>query len=91
MQGKSLIQSFNGKTSGEDEAIYNEHIGARYVRYKGWKLVSTASDTTWHLYRIDTDETELTDVAAENPEKVKELNAMWHAWANNNKVFPKPR
>ena len=91
MQGKSLVQSFNKLNSApENEAIFNEHFGARYVRYQGWKLVSTARDSTWHLYRINEDETELADLSAKNPEKVAQLNAMWHNWANKNKVFPKP-
>jgi arylsulfatase len=91
MQGKSLVQSFKGKLSTENEALFNEHYGARYVRYKGWKLVSIARDSTWHLYQINDDETELNDVANKYPDKVKEMDKMWHNWANNNNVFPKPR
>jgi len=90
MQGRSLVPSFKALPVAENEAIFNEHYRARYVRFQGWKMVSLSNDTTWHLYRINEDETEINDVAAQNPDKVKELNKMWHTWASNNHVYPKP-
>lgn len=88
-QGKSLAASFKGVTHA-DEALFNEHYGARYVRYDGWKLVSLSNDTTWNLYHIKADETEINNQAAEHPEKVKQMAAMWHQWASANNVYPKP-
>jgi len=89
-QGKSFAASFKGITNA-DEALFNEHYGARYVRYNGWKMVSLSNDTTWNLYHIKDDETEINDQAAKYPEKVSQLSAMWHQWATANNVYPKPR
>jgi len=88
-QSISLAGSFKGRLT-DDEPLFNEHYGARYVRYQGWKMVSLAKDTTWNLYHIKDDATEINDVSAANPDKVKELAAMWHQWAVQNKVYPKP-
>ncbi|GAA4335560.1 arylsulfatase [Mucilaginibacter gynuensis] len=89
-QSKSMVSSFKGKAA-EDEVLFNEHFRARYVRAKDWKMVSLSNDTTWRLYRINGDETEINDVAGKYPEKVSQLSSLWHTWAQNNKVYPKPR
>lgn len=90
MQGISLVPSFNGEESNGHEALYNEHFGARYVRHDGWKLVARNNEK-WHLYRINDDETELSDLSGKHPDKVQELENMWRNWAMNNKVLPKPK
>ena len=91
MQGKSLAAAFKGNVSKVNEPLFQEHFGARYVRYNGWKLVALAKDRIWHLYEISKDETEINDLTAQYPDKVKELDKMWQDWANSNKVFPKPK
>jgi len=90
MQGHSLVSTFSGKLATDNRALYNEHYGARYVRYKDWKLVSLSTDSTWHLYYIKGDATELKDLSAKYPEKVKQLKLMWNDRAIRNKVLPKP-
>jgi arylsulfatase len=90
IQGISLVPVFNGKERKGHKALFNEHNGGRYVRYQGWKLVSLDRDSTWHLYRINDDETELNDVSGKYPDKVHELDSMWHRWAMRDQVFPKP-
>ena len=91
MEGISLVPVFEGKERKGHEALFNEHNGGRYVRYQDWKLVSLDRDSTWHLYRINDDETELNDLSATYPAKVHELDSMWHRWAMRDQVFPKPR
>lgn len=88
--GASLVSSFKGKTDQNERTLFNEHFGARYARKGNWKLVSLASDSTWHLYDLSADKTEMTDLAASYPEKVQQLSASWHVWAKTHQVFPKP-
>ncbi len=88
--GISLLPALEGKKQQEHDALYNEHFNARYVREGDWKLVSLSGDSTWHLYRINQDETELNDLAAQNPEVVSRMAAQWRQWANTHNVFPKP-
>lgn len=88
-QGISLVASFKGQPSGGHEYLFNEHFNARYARSREWKLVSLTKDTTWRLYRIGQDETELNDLAAQHPEVVKDLQSRWRQWALENRVLPK--
>lgn len=88
--GISLVPTFSGKQTPGHEALFNEHFGARYVRSGNWKLVSMSNDSTWHLYHMATDKSEMVDLAAQYPEKVHELDSAWRVWANTHGVFPKP-
>jgi len=90
MEGISLVPVFKGEKRKGHEALFNDHHGGRYARYDGWKLVSADKDTTWHLFRIDTDQTELNDLSKKYPNKVKQLDSMWRRWAYRTKVFPRP-
>ena len=44
----------------------------------------------WELYNLKKDRTELHDLAAAQPEKVKALAAKWEAWAERTHVKPYP-
>jgi len=91
MEGISLAPIFKGEKRETHKALFNDHNGGRYVRYDGWKLVSPDNDTTWHLYRINEDQTELNDLSKKYPIKVTELNKMWQQWALRAKVYPRPQ
>ena len=86
--GISLLPAFQGKAATQ-RTLYNEHYGARYIRDQNWKLVSLSSDSTWHLYDIEQDQTEINDLAAKHPDVVERLSSKWQQWAGRNKVFPK--
>lgn len=88
--GASLVAAFKGSNKQVHTTLYNEHFRARYVRDGEWKLVSHSNDTTWHLYKINQDETELNDLSAQHPDVVNKLSQQWRAWANTHQVFPKP-
>jgi arylsulfatase len=85
MEGASLAPVFTGDTAkGHPEGLYWEHEGNRAVRSGNWKLVSKWSepeDGRWELYNLEQDRSELSDLAAEMPDKVAELVGMWDAWA----------
>ncbi|UOE47449.1 arylsulfatase [Mucilaginibacter sp. SMC90] len=88
--GISLVPTFSGRQSLGHEQLFNEHFGARYARLGDWKLVSVSKDSTWHLYNLATDRTEINDLASQYPDKVRNLDSLWHNWAKKNMVFPKP-
>ena len=89
-EGSSLVPAFTSKNAEGHNLLFNEHFGARYVRYDGWKLVSHKNDP-WHLYRIDDDETELNDLAGQYPDIVQKLDKMWQDWTKANQVVPKQK
>lgn len=88
--GISLVPSFRGKTAPGHETLFNEHFGARYARSGPWKLVSASRDSTWKLFNLDTDKAETQDLAAQHPDKVRQLADLWQQWASTHQVFPKP-
>ena len=95
LEGESLRPIFTGENRhSHEDGIYWEHEGNKAVRLGKWKLVSRWSaandggrptdkpgDRAWELYDIDADRTEMHDLAAEMPERVKEMAIKWDAWA----------
>lgn len=93
MEGKSLIPVFENKTIKRD-ALYWEHEGNRAVRAGKWKLVAKGragqDDVVWELYDIEADRSELHDLAAQEPERLKEMVGLWQAYAERANVLPWP-
>ena len=69
--------------------LYWEHEGNRAIRTGDWKLVSKHPGD-WELYEIATDRTEMNNLAAQQPARVKEMAAHWDAWAQRVGVMPWP-
>ena len=73
---------------------YYEMLGHRAIYHEGWKAVTmhfprTAYDTEhWNLYHVDQDFAEIHDLAAELPDKVAELQAVWWREAERFGVLP---
>jgi arylsulfatase len=86
-EGKSLVPAFANKPV-ERDAIFWEHEGNRAVRSGDWKLVAKSPGGKWELYNIPADRAEAKDLAAEHPERVKELREKWEAWARRAQVVP---
>jgi arylsulfatase len=89
MEGRSLRPVFEGRHREPHPAICWEHEGNRAVRQEGWKLVSRyEGGSGWELYDMEADRTEMSDLGAKHPAKVKELSAIWDAWAARVGVEP---
>lgn len=79
--GKSLVPALqNGSLSREP--LFWEHEGNKAVRVGDWKLVAARNDS-WELYDLKADSTETQDLSKDNPEKVRELAALWNTWAQD--------
>jgi arylsulfatase A-like enzyme len=90
MEGQSLSAVFQGKMLAGDRPLFNEHEGSKYVRYQNWKLVVAGPDRNWRLFDMAKDNSEMKNLAAQHPEKVKQLSGMWDEWALKHHVLPKP-
>ena len=88
MAGVSLTPAFDGRPLDRKSPIFWEHESNRAVRDGKWKLVAKGKDGAWELYDMDADRTEMNDLAAKDPERVKTMAAHWQEWAENNKVLP---
>jgi Arylsulfatase A and related enzymes len=89
MEGVSLRPAFANKPLARKAPLFFEHDGSRAVRNGKWKLVS-AHAGEWELYDIDADRTELNNLAANHPEKARELAARWDEWARRTYALPRP-
>ena len=82
LQGKSLLPIFQGKKREPHETLYFHFGTDRALRQGPWKLVS-AKLGKWELYNLLQDRTELHDVAAEHPARVKTMAAEWFRLAKD--------
>jgi arylsulfatase len=75
--GKSLVPVFARDGTPTHESIWWLHEGNRALRVGNWKIVAAGRDTAWELYDLSSDRSETKNLAADRPEKVKELAALW--------------
>ena len=87
-EGKSLVPAFDGQPLARDFLAW-EHEGNRALRAGDWKIVSLAGKP-WELYDLAHDRVELNDLAAQQPERVKEMSAQWNEWAKRTHVLRSP-
>jgi len=96
LEGISLVPTFKGEPLNRKDALYWEHHLNCAVRDGKWKLVRKGNTGRrahlfpWELYNMETDRTEMHDLAEKYPEKTKELSAKWEQWAKRAKVKPWP-
>ncbi len=87
LQGKSLVPLFQGlERAGHDE-LYFQFSSCRALRQGDWKIVSFYGHA-WELYNLAADRLEQNDLAAQYPEKVKEMAARWQELAENKDKLP---
>lgn len=88
LAGHSLIPALQEKEI-ERDGIFWEHQGNKAVRVGDWKLVKS-HNKPWQLFDLARDRTELNDVASQHPQRVRDLQDRWNAWARESGVLPWP-
>lgn len=74
--GISLVPEFASEGSVRHDSLWWLHEGNRAIRVGDWKLVAAKGDP-WELYDLSTDRSETRNLAAEYPDKVRELETLW--------------
>ena len=90
LEGVSLRPAMAGQPLARTQPLVWEHEGNRAIREGDWKLVAKGPAAAWELYDLAADRSELHDLAAREPGRVKDLAAKWQAWAKRANVLPWP-
>ena len=96
--GVSMRYSFdNAKAETARPTQFYSMLGSRAIWHDGWKAVtnhpsisgwSHFNDDEWELYHTDVDRAEVHNLAAGQPDKLRELVNLWFAEAGANEGFP---
>jgi arylsulfatase len=87
MQGVSLTPAFRAQSLARQQPIFFEHEGNRAIRDGKWKLVAK-HHSPWELYDLESDRTEMHDLAAADPDRAKQMAEAWQKWAEASQVLP---
>lgn len=93
--GHSLVPAFQKDVRIDRDMLWWLHEGNRAIQVGDWKLVAARGDP-WELYDLRSDRAESHNLAAEMPEKAKELEALWNKQLQATielaaKTAPKPK
>lgn len=90
--GKSWVPVLEGRADSprtDQDFLAWEVFGNRAVRQGSWKLrwqIRPFGTGDWELFDLAADPGELKDLAAEHPDRVKEMVALWDDFARRNNV-----
>jgi arylsulfatase len=91
--GKSWVPVLEGRAESprtDQDVLAWEVFGNRAIRQGNWKLrwqIRPFGTGEWELFDLAADPAELKDLAAERPDKVKEMVALWDDYARQNNVI----
>lgn len=75
--GRSLVPLFVKDGAVLHDSLWWLHEGNRALRSGNWKIVAAGKDSPWELYDLSSDRSETKNLAADRPDKVRPLAAIW--------------
>ncbi len=104
MQGRSIVPILTGASASirePDDYMGWELFGKQAIRQGDWKILYVPSIPTrdarlpvmkpgqWQLYNLADDPAEMNDLADTNPDKLREMLALWERYTTeNNFIYP---
>jgi arylsulfatase A-like enzyme len=95
VHGRSIVPTFDDAGAPAPRSSqYFEQMGHRGIRVDGWKATTyhvpghPYDDDEWELFHLDEDFSECHDVAADHPDKLRELVDTWWTEAGAMGVLP---
>ena len=104
LEGTSFAYTFDEADAPErHDTQYSEMLGSRAIYHRGWKAVTFKplgrmytdedpdapfDDDRWELFHVAEDFSECHDLAAQEPEKLRELQDLWWQEAERYHVLP---
>ena len=96
--GVSMRDSFDdASAASKRKTQFYAMLGSRSIWHEGWKAVTTHptiagwghfNDDEWELYHVDLDRSEVNNLAADQPDKLREMVNIWFSEAGRNGAFP---
>ena len=80
LPGKSLVPVFAKDNTVQHDFFWWNHNDNRAIRIGDWKLVADHSKP-WELFNLSNDRSEMKNLAAKYPDKVKEMEQAWQQHA----------
>jgi arylsulfatase len=78
LPGRSLVPAFERDGAVPRESLFFHHEGNRALRMGNWKLVSAREDQdAWELFDLATDRCEMVNLAPQQPDRVRQMEARW--------------
>ncbi|MCZ8380169.1 arylsulfatase [Mycobacterium sp. CPCC 205372] len=99
LSGVSMRYSFDAQPDAptQKKRQYYAMLGTRGIWEDGWKAAAVHAPLTgkghfdkdeWELYNVDVDRAEMTNLAADHPERLESLISAWFEEAETNLVLP---
>ena len=93
-EARSFVPLLQDKNGWDDErTLYWEHERGKAVRKGNWRLgkavrkgnwrLTALANGGWQLFDLAHDLSETNNIAAEHPEKVREMKSLWNNWAKS--------
>jgi arylsulfatase A-like enzyme len=93
VRGASLLPLLSGDhevARAEDYAVGWELYGHRALRQGDWKIVWDPTErdaAAWHLFKLDADPGEQSDLAASEPAQLQRMLGLWQRYVRDNGVI----
>jgi arylsulfatase A-like enzyme len=94
IHGISMAYTFDSDAPTRKDMQHFELLGDRAIWYRGWKAVARHPKGTdfeadqWELYHLESDFAEIDDLAAQQPDKLREMVELWWSEAGKYNVLP---
>lgn len=94
--GKSMLPHISNSSLpiyGADDGVGLEAAASSAYFLNGYKIVKNnipLGDTEWHLYNLETDPSELNELAQKEPERLQKMLAAYEVYAKNVGVLDMP-
>lgn len=88
LPGHSLAAVLRGEAVERPWPLYWQFGRSRAIRDQNWKLVQHGK-SDWELYHLADDPTELTNLAAREPDRVRSLATQWETWWGDGPQTPR--
>ena len=77
LAGQSFAPALHKDGAAPHDFLYFNHNDNRAIRVGDWKLNAIGANAPWELYDLATDRCEQKDLAAAQPDRVRQMAAIW--------------